>query len=748
MIAPALSYRCKLIKLNGHTKVAMETKWQRTNNYFPDSNRIIEHIESGQNYGIMVINNTIVIDSDCKQLYDCLPSHWKMSLTAITGKGNHIFLDCPDSPPDKIVLHDPITKVALGDVRGSESEFYTVGPGSIHPDTKKKYEWLDINAPLVSVSWKEITTNLIEKYKADIKKQIPKREASSTGSLSDKLGLRIEDFAMPDNPTKRGNGDIQGSHPIHGSSTGMNFAINPKKNVWHCYRDDVGGDPVSWIAYAHCNISETDCTRLTKEQFKCVKDWLRINGYEKQLKAIEDEHFKDDPTLPKVDITGILNPKSIDSDIDIESEIKKARERNLLPAFPTLDDGIFKEYLELGKRVSYSLEEYHFASLLSIASMAIGRKVVCQVGMTSVYPNVFVMVVGQTTISGKSVACNMAVDSFGTSIIHEEPIAKCYSTNILRGTISEAALIQGLNDTYNSYWYFDDAAGFFEDVSTWNAHILGTLCSVYDGSQVERTLSKRSKSGEQFKWSCPFPYVSLLFNTTTKDIEQLASARLFSSGFFPRLMWFWGQGGQPRRNEDVSESDKQLIIKIKSDIKTLRTTLAGIPLDGIVFKVCNVIEDWKVSATEQRLNKEDESYRTAVSRAFIHAYKIAAILAIFDKSFQKNVLGSLTYPITVAIPDKHAKMAIKIVEKYLIPRTMFVYELCNNNDAKNHQVMVMKALNHFGGVAERSKLLRQTHLGKRDLDLALSTLLESGEIKCHCELAPGAKKPTTIVLKQ
>ncbi len=748
MIAPALADRCKLVKLKGHTKIAMESKWQRTNNYFPDSDRILEHIKSGQNYGIMVINNTIVIDSDCNQLYDCLPSHWKMSLTAITGKGNHIFLDCPDSPQEKIVLNDPISKIALGDVRGSDSEFYTVGPGSIHPDTKKKYEWKDINASLVSVTWKEIEHELISKYKADIKKQIPPRKPTAIGSLSDKLGLRIEDFAMPNNPVTRANGDIQGSHPIHGSTTGMNFSINPKKNVWHCFRDGVGGDPISWIAYAHCNISETDCTCLTKDQFKCVKDWLRLNGYEEQLKKMEDEYFEEDPSLPNVDISGILNPKTNESNIDIEREIQKAREKNILPTFPKLDNGIFKDYLELGKRVSYSLEEYHFASLLSIASMAIGRKVVCQVGMTSVYPNVFVMVVGQTTISGKSVACNMAVDSFGSSIVYEEPIAKCYSTNILRGTISEPALIQGLNDTYNSFWMYDDCAGFFEDITAWNAHILGTMCSIYDGSQVERTLSKRSKSGEQFKWSCPFPYVSLLFNTTTKDIEQIASARLFSSGFFPRLMWFYGQGGQPRKNEDVSESDKRIIAEIKLNIKKLRMSLLSIPMDGIVFKVCDVIEDWKIKATENKLGKEDESYRTSISRGFIHAYKIAAILSMFDTSFQETILNSPNYPISVCIPDRHAKMAIKIVEQYLIPRTMFIYDLCNNSDAKNHQIIVMKALNHFGGVSERSKLLRQTHLSKRDLDMALSTLLESGEIKCYCETMPGAKKPTTMVLKQ
>jgi hypothetical protein len=57
----------------------------------------------------------------------------------------------------------------------------------------------------------------------------------------------------------------------------------------------------------------------------------------------------------------------------------------------------------------------------------------------------------------------------------------------------------------------------------------------------------------------------------------------------------------------------------------------------------------------------------------------------------------------------------------------------------------MKALNHFGGVADRTKLLRQTHLGKKDLDSALLTLTESKEIVCHCVTKDDAKKPTMII---
>lgn len=748
IIAPALVGRCRAIILKRKSKNPIEDDWQNTNNYDPCDDIVIEHVRTGGNFGLMVKNNTIVIDCDTDVLYNAIPEGWKKSLTVITGRedgnGKHIFLDCPDSDNDKIILKNKAG--SIGDIRGSDSPFYTVAAGSTHPDSKKKYKYLDENAPLVSVSWKDVK-KVVSPF-IESKREQPKAETKIIASydqspLARKLGLRIQDFAMPTKSVTRANGEIQGSHPIHGSTTGMNFSINTDKNVWHCFRCNCGGDVISWIAYAHCGVSEEDAYDLSPEQFKDVKRWLYDNGYKKEIEEIDDDYH--DKINSQVDLSGIL-PKNEES-LDLEKEIQAAKDRCLLPPFPELNDGIFKDYMEFGKKVSYSLEEFHFASLLSIASMALGRKVVIKVGMTSIYPNVFAMVVGQTTISGKSVACNMAVDNFSPAITYEEPIAKCYSTNLLRGTISEAALIQGLNDTYNSLWYFDDCGGFFEDLTTWNAHILGTMCSIYDGSPIERTLSKRSKGGEQYKWTCPFPFVSLLFNTTTKDIEQAANNKLFSSGFFPRIMWFYGQGGLPRKNQDVSEEDKVIIDGIKSELKSMREFLAPMQMDSITFGVCEVIEDWKIKITMDKLGKEDEAFRTAISRGFIHAYKIAAIMTMFDRSFQQQLRGSLAFPVVLKIPDKHALMAIDIVEQYLIPRMMHICDMCNDIDSKNHQVMVLKALTQIGGVAERSKILRQTHLNKRDLDSALSTLVESGEIKCHCEIKDGAKKPTTTIIK-
>ncbi len=753
VIAPALRDRCRLIKLRGHTKEAMETGWNLNANYSPEDKDIIAHVSSGHNYGIIPRNGLIVIDCDTEKLYNNLPQKWKESLTVITGRNNeigrHVFLYCPDSPRDKVVIKDPETEVPLGDIRGSDSCFYTVGAGSIHPDTGRKYEYVNDGASIIEVTWDEVRTSLINIYPVKIRESIPKTPRSpSTGSLSDKLGLRIEDFAMPTKPVRRANGDIQGGHPIHGSTTGMNFAINPSKNVWHCYRDNIGGDPVAWIAYAHCNVSEQDCNCLSSDEFLSVKDWLSDHGYSKEIEALDDDYFYDG-SLDEVNLDNLLNPPKVSGEEDeIEKAIREAEKRGRLPDFPEIEPGLLRDYIEFGKTVTYSLPEFHFAAALSVISMAIGRRVAIQVGMSRIYPNIFAIVVGHTTISGKSVACDMAVDSLSPVVLHEEELATFSSVRLQRGETSSPTLVQDLADVYNRLWYWDDCSPFLENAAGWNASVLGTLCTIYDCRPVERSLS-RTKDGQERIWRCHEPFMSMLFNTTNRDIEQLSTTRMFSSGFYPRLMWFIGEGGTPRKNHQITDEEKETLRSVISRVKHLKDSLHPLKNDSIVFKVSDPIEEWRLSRTLERLDKEDESYRAVISRGFIHAYKLAAILTITDKTFQKAILSKDmdNYPISVEIPEKHALEAIRIVEKYLVPRTLYVYDLCNKADDKNHQVIILKALDHFGGVAERTKLLRKTHLSSKDVTAAIKTLIESGEVRTCERKHGGSGKPSTFVMK-
>jgi hypothetical protein len=736
-IAHALVDRCRLIKLKGKTKAAMESGWNTDKNYPINDPEIIRHVEAGNNFGIMPKNGAVVIDCDTAKLYDGLPEDWKKTLTVITGRnggsGRHVFLNCPDSPPEKFAISDPKTDHPLGDIRGTNSKFYTVAAGSVHPDTNRKYTYLDAAAPLVTVKWEDIRREVIDRYSKGIQKIIPEFRKADGESLSDKLGLRIEHFAMPVNPVTRPNGDIQGAHPVHGSSTGMNFSINPKSGIWYCYRCGIGGDAVSWLAYTKCGVPEHQCTNLSKENFIKVADWLRANGYKEKFEDIDLEFIRK------------IQPTKALEDVDVQQIMDDARQAFSLPPFPPVDSNLFNRYVTFGKRVSYSLEEYHFASLMAVVSMALRRKTLIQVGMSKVYPNVFIMITGHTTISGKSTACDMAINNLSPAVVYEDKF-KYQGTNLPTGTISEAALVQGLADVYHSLWYYDECASFFDDMA-WNKGILPRLCQVYDSGKIERTLSKRAKNKDEYHPVCPWPFMSILFNTTNADLERIATTELFTSGFFPRIMWFYGQGGEPRKNIEIKKEDWDILRGIFLEIQELKVEMDKHTNDQIIFRVCDIIEDWKLSETNKHLGgKEDEAYRTAISRGFIHAYKIAVILAMVDKDFRKTKIYG-NFPITIDIPEKYAKEALKIVEKYLMPRMIHVYNLCDNGDMRNHQNITLKALDHFGGVATRSKLLSKTRLSSKDLKTAVDTLKDSGEVIVASKVENGNDKPTTYIIR-
>jgi len=648
-----------------------------------------------------------------KHIPETLNSYTEISPS---GTGLHIFIRC-ETPPYELGKHKNNVEIY------SSGRYFTV-TGNV---------WLD----------KPIATVPVETVRALLDEFVdPPRPVSSLQStpsnLSDEDIIRI---ASNSHNSQKFLGLMEGKSCGDKSSDDMALA-----SMLSFYTSD--SNQIERIMRSSGLVRE----KWDKHQ-KYLKEYTIAKAISTQTSHFESKYERGDAEEGKVSAEAIINKKKPapkqNGDIT-ESEYKKimkaARQENKLPPFPQLPNGIFKDYVDFGERISYSTKEFHFAALLPILSMVLGRRVVTNIGMMRLYPNIFSMVIGPTTISGKSYACNMAVDQLAYIIERKEELSGAYgSTQVKSKTISEAALIQGLSDVYNLFWHYDDCRPFFEEATTWNSHILGTLCSIYDGSKVERTLSKRGKNGEAHSWVCPEPFVSLLFNTTNDDFEQSANSGLFSSGFIPRMMMFIGDGGKMRENEDVPEEEKAILESIKLYIKDIREEIYPLENDSLRFGVCKIIEKWKIDATNKHLATEEDAYRVAIARGFIHAYKLAVLMTVFDKEFRVKYIGlpREEYPIKCAIPDKYALMAIKLVEEYLLPRTIYIHDLCEEIDKKNHQSLITKCLKKIGGVADKTKLLRMTHLGKKDMDAALSTLIESEEIEMYT--VNDACKPKIIV---
>ena len=99
-----------------------------------------------------------------------------------------------------------------------------------------------------------------------------------TTNFVDDLNLRVQDIGYPGNAKQSGVNEIRGSHPFHGSTTGLNYAINTSKNVWICRRDghNSGGGPLELFAVREgiikCEDARAGCLEgKWKEVIKALK---------------------------------------------------------------------------------------------------------------------------------------------------------------------------------------------------------------------------------------------------------------------------------------------------------------------------------------------------------------------------------------------------------------------------------------------------------------------------------------------
>lgn len=423
-----------------------------------------------------------------------------------------------------------------------------------------------------------------------------------------------------------------------------------------------------------------------------------------------------------------------------EDEITRIRSENQkrfgeLPELPT---GFFRDYMDFGIKMSYAYPAYHFGAALAIVSMVAGRKVCMESTAGKIYPNVFVMIVGQTSISGKSTACDLAYKNF-FGLIQQDGIIED-----LTKKMSPQGLLQRLSRCASRFWYYDECSEFFSDIQNrWAESLESIMCSVYDGRSVSYGLSEGK--GKTSEYRADNVFLSCLWNTTDGEMESRASWSAVTNGFIPRWMFFWCQTEtKPRKNRSITDDDIGLRISLEQKIQRLRSNLLKIPgEDMIKFRTNDLIESWRLEDTLHHLKKEDELHRIATARLVPQGYKIAILLSLMDETLP---IEAGTYPILLNIPDQHAKLAIRICEEYLRPRLMHVIEMSRDNDTKNYQAMVTRALKKLGGAAKKSQIIRETRINRKNFDETIDSLIEAEVIE-ECMMKSDAAGRPAVVLK-
>lgn len=224
-------------------KVPIEAAWQSSNHYAFDNPKLAAHISNGGNYGIATgFGNLAILDDDTadKQLSKLFEGEFEETFEVKTGSGGiHKYIIVPGMTK-KIIFYNKDGH-HLGELQWKTQQ--CVGPNAIHP-TGEQYK-VHKDVPI-----KEIP---IEKIVETFKEFIPvKEKVIREHNIIEWNRERIQNIPITNIISTvglhdMGNGNLQGPHPSHGSTQGMNFRVNTNSNNWYCWRCRSGGGPAELI---------------------------------------------------------------------------------------------------------------------------------------------------------------------------------------------------------------------------------------------------------------------------------------------------------------------------------------------------------------------------------------------------------------------------------------------------------------------------------------------------------------------
>ena len=253
--------------------------------------------QMGYNYGVTYSTDLAVMDADDAgklsdlHISDILTDTYTVKSGRTDSTGKHIYFRLTGEIPKeyqhlrgkKILLQEPETKANLGDIRTPGSNFYNVAPYSIHPSSRKPYLPIDESADIIRLSYAELFETLDELQQLpprpntaeEYAQQNPEPKRRQSFGMLD-YGFTVLDFLAPINPHQTPTGEMEGTHPIHGSTTGHNLTVTADGSKWYCRRCGTGGGWLKALAVSRGIIDCSEANRaLSKDEYLQILQILR-----------------------------------------------------------------------------------------------------------------------------------------------------------------------------------------------------------------------------------------------------------------------------------------------------------------------------------------------------------------------------------------------------------------------------------------------------------------------------------------
>lgn len=401
----------------------------------------------------------------------------------------------------------------------------------------------------------------------------------------------------------------------------------------------------------------------------------------------------------------------------LNDELLSNAERESIRGKPTIVD----RYAAWAARQTDAASQYHLAGGFMILSSLLAGHVQIPLSYGTIRPNLWFMILGDTTLTRKTTAMRLAV-----KVLEEVNKEAMLATD---GSIEGIFFAMGQRPGESSMYWKDEVSGMMEVMAKkdYMAGMQQELLKLYDGDTVRRRL----RSGDQLIEN---PVFILYAGGIKQRLLEIFTERHIESGFLPRFVFCIADpdrsklkrvglaATEDRRERDILVDELATLNAVYD--RTNYQTIAGVSVpQRHIFNIVptyEALERWNdfgdMLLTDSERSGQPDLFTPMFQRLADSTLKAAALLSLARQR-----------EISAAIELEDIYQAIRYAEEW---RDWAAYVI-RNIGSMEYEIPLAKIVDSVKrnpGIT-RTELMRKHHLDARIGKLYFDSLEQRGEIK-------------------
>lgn len=381
-------------------------------------------------------------------------------------------------------------------------------------------------------------------------------------------------------------------------------------------------------------------------------------------------------------------------------------------------------YIEWAKGRSDAAPQYHEATAFVVVSAVLAGVLKMRLNFGTMIPNIWVMILADTTLTRKSTAMDMAMDL----------IEQVDDNALLATEATTEGLVQALSlrSGRPSIFHKDEFSGLLEGMKRkdYLSGLAEILTNLYDGKNVRRQLRREEVVVRN-------PILLMLAGGIKSKIYELMDTEYISSGFAPRFIFVTAESDMSRyrplglQEEEDDDAYADLVQEL-SELRELYTSDMVMRIGG---QKVEAPAEWNVEITQKALDRYNELEKTMVAFG-IDSDVPALYTPMMDRLSKTALKCAMLIAACRQDPMKKGKVivdvddilkAITFVEKWR-HYTIDIIQNAGKTVSEKRIEAVFRLVHAHRGPVPRSKVMQNLHLTSRDADWIFETLMQRGLI--------------------